>query len=113
MSRDQRFLLEDIADAYTKIADWTRNPAYDDFIDHGMVYSATLRELLVIGEAVKQVDPEVRARAPELPWREWAGLRAIVVHQYFGLQDATLWQVVREEGPLLLAAMDRLRAAHS
>lgn len=73
-----------------------------------MVYSAVLRELLVVGEAIKQLPAEMRDDAPDVPWRAWAGLRDIVVHQYFGLQDATIWQIVTEEIPAVSSAISAI-----
>ncbi len=108
MSREQRPLLQDIADACLKVSEWTESLEFEEFVQQGMAYSAVLRELSVIGEAIKQVDAELRGRRPELPWREWAGLRDIVVHHYFGLQDETLWRVVREDVPVLSLAVNEL-----
>ena len=109
MSREVELLLEDIATACRKIEDWTRSLTFEQFAAQGMPYSAVLRELLVIGEAVKQVPADVRQEAPDIPWRELAGLRDVVVHQYFGLQDATLWSVVREDIPSVGASVRTLQ----
>ena len=109
MSREVELLLLDILDASRKIEDWTRSMEFADFSSRGMAYSAVLRELIVIGEATKQIPEGTRARAPDVPWRELAGLRDVVAHQYFGLQDATLWSIVRDEIPVIRLAVESLQ----
>lgn len=109
MSREVEPLLQDIVDACLKVEEWTGSIGFDEFAERGMVYSAVLRELIVIGEATKTVPHDSRALAPEVPWRELAGLRDVVAHQYFGLQDATLWSIVRDEIPAIRAAIQTLQ----
>ena len=63
-----------------------------------------------IGEAIEALPPEIPRRHPDVDWRGFAGLRDVVAHGYFGLEQARLWPVVRDEVPLLLAAVERVLA---
>ena len=56
----------------------------------------------MIGEAVKNVPVEIRRQDASIPWRKMAGLRDIVIHEYFGVDDDVVWDVVRNRIPHLL-----------
>jgi len=67
-----------------------------------------------IGEAVKQVPAAVRHRHPDVPWKDMAGMRDVLVHDYFGVDAAIVWKTVQEDLPPLkrriadiLAAIER------
>ena len=59
-----------------------------------MAYDAVLRNLAVIGEAVRALPDEVKARVAEVPWASIAGLRNVVVHEYFRVDRAVIEDVV-------------------
>jgi uncharacterized protein with HEPN domain len=64
-----------------------------------MIQDAVVRNLEVVGEATKQVPEELRARAPELSWREMAGMRDKLIHDYLGVDLNLVWDVVVSELP--------------
>lgn len=66
-----------------------------------------MRNLTVIGEAARSVPPDVEARHAELPWLEMRGIRNLVVHEYFGVDVAVLWQTVCEDLPALVPMLER------
>jgi uncharacterized protein with HEPN domain len=59
--------------------------------------------LEIIGEAVKGISEETRQKYPLVKWRKIAGFRDIVVHEYFGVNEETVWDIVENEIPALLA----------
>lgn len=68
---------------------------------------AIIRNLQVMGEAVKRISPETRAAHPDIPWKDIAGMRDRVVHDYFGISLDIVWDVVVDHIPPLLAKLQR------
>ena len=70
-----------------------------------------LRNLELLGEAAKQIPDAVRDRHPAVPWRRIAGLRDVLAHAYFGLEDETIWQIVSSSVPALAAQLNAVASA--
>ena len=94
MPRDYKVQLEDILDAVQKIRSYTAGLSYEDFRESSMVVDAVVRNLEVIGEATKQIPDSIRARKPEVPWKRMAGLRDILIHNYFGIDFEVIWDII-------------------
>ena len=102
MSRSWRLFVQDMIEACEKICSYTEDLDFNEFIAHRMAYDAVLRNLEIIGEGAKKIPDEVRIRYPEVKWRSIAGLRDILAHAYFALDDPTLWDIVHSKVPTLL-----------
>lgn len=74
---------------------------FADFVTDDKTYDAVLRNLEVIGEAVKNLTDDFRDHHPQIEWRKIAGLRDIVAHVYFGVNDEIVWDVVQNKIPVL------------
>lgn len=79
---------------------------HDAFVGSELVQSAVIHQLLVLGEAAKNVSPEGRGELPGLPWREMARMRDVLIHHYFGVRLKIVWDVVGEELPGLVEDLE-------
>jgi uncharacterized protein with HEPN domain len=100
MPRDYEIYLKDILEAIAKIRDYTSGFSFEDFADDPKTRDAVVRNLEVIGEAVKKIPPEVRLRAPEVEWKRMAGLRDVLIHEYFRIDQEIIWDLVQNRLPI-------------
>lgn len=82
------------------------------FVAHGLTYDATLRNLELIGEAATHIPDEVRAAHPDIPWRLIVATRNRLIHAYLGIDNDTLWSIIQDDIPGLLAALEKLGRDH-
>lgn len=111
MSRDWTFYLEDIQDACEKIQRYTSGMSFEEFRDDEKTYDAVVRNLEIVGEAAKNLPDAVRAMMPEVEWGKSVGLRNIIAHAYFGVNDRILWDVVENKISGLKRTVDHLMAS--
>ena len=67
-----------------------------------------VHHLMIIGEAVRGIDPAVRAKYPSVPWRQIAGMRDILVHDYFRINREIVWETVEKHMPALRTEVERI-----
>lgn len=108
MSRDYRLFLDDIHMSCKKIVRYTQGLTLEKLTADEKTFDAVVRNLIVIGEAVKHITQDVRDRYPQVQWREIAGFRDIAVHEYFGIDEDILWDIIHNEIPALNARMTEI-----
>ena len=101
MPRDSRIYLEDIIEATRKITAYTSGLTKVAFLGDEKTLDAVVRNLEVIGEAVKKLPEDLRAKHTALEWKKIAGLRDILIHEYFGLDAEIVWDIVQNKIPAL------------
>ncbi|MDF0667980.1 MAG: DUF86 domain-containing protein [Nitrospira sp.] len=101
MPRDSKVYLEDILEATRKITAYTGALSKAEFMEDEKTIDAVVRNLEVIGEAVKKLPEDLRAQHSAVEWKKIAGLRDILIHEYFGLDAEIVWDIVRNKVPAL------------
>jgi uncharacterized protein with HEPN domain len=107
MPRDYKVYLEDILQAITKIRKYTSGMSAATFAGDAKTFDAVIRNLEVIGEAAKTVPEAVRLSHPEVDWKKIAGLRDVLIHQYFGVDAELIWDIIQNK---LTALEEQIRA---
>ncbi|MDX2206119.1 MAG: DUF86 domain-containing protein [Gemmatimonadales bacterium] len=101
MSRGIDILLGEILDAIALLRDYTEGLDFAAFAANIEKQDSVIRRLEIIGEAVKGVPDDVRAKHSAVPWRDIAGARDILIHEYFRVDLEMAWDMVRKDLPLL------------
>ncbi len=107
--REWRFYLDDMIDFAGKVLAYTDGLDQAGFVASGLTYDATLRNLELIGEAATHIPDEIREAHPEIPWRMIIATRNRLIHGYLGIDDDTLWSIIRDDVPELLPLLHILR----
>jgi len=110
MIRDDRVYLSHIIDSLQQIAAYTANLDYAGFSNARIVQDAVIRQFEIVGEATKNISEEFRTRYPVIPWKDLAGFRDKLIHQYFGVDISLVWRSVVEDVPFLLEELGRITA---
>ncbi len=99
--RDQKLFLEDILESIGRIEEYIESMSYDDFIDDRKTIDAVVRNLEIIGEAVKNLSDEIKRKYCEVNWKGIAGMRDKLIHAYFGVDPQIVWETVKVRIPEL------------
>ena len=99
MQRAHDLYLKDILDAVRKIENYTENLSYEEFLKDELRQDGVVKNLEVIGEAVKNIPDDLRNKKPDVEWKKIAGLRDILTHEYFGINLEIVWDVIWNKIP--------------
>jgi uncharacterized protein with HEPN domain len=104
--RDWRFRVRDILAALGAIADYTDGMTFDEFVADRRTMDAVIRNLMTMGESIRWIPEPILEAHPAVPWRTLRGMRNVVVHEYFGIDDAILWETVCSDLPPLADTLE-------
>ncbi len=99
--RDWSLFLKDIQTHSRRISSYTKELSMQEFFKDNKTYDAVMRNIQIIGEAVKHIPVDVRKEYKNIDWKKAAGLRDIVVHEYFGINKDIIWDVINNKIPEL------------
>ena len=108
MPRNYKIYLNDILASIAKIEEYTKDVSFEEFSEDSMREDAIIRNLITIGEAVKGIPKDIKSKSPETEWEEVAGFRDILIHQYFGTDLETVWDIIKNDLPKLKRSTESL-----
>lgn len=108
MPRECKLYLRDILESIEKIEKYTTNTSFDEFRENDMVVDGVIRNLEIIGEAVKNLSGEIKTEYLNIEWKKIAGLRDIICHEYFGVDLDIIWDVIENKIPELKTAINKI-----
>lgn len=99
MKRNIKLYLQDIWESILAIEEYVHVLTEEEFYRNRQVQDAVVRRLEIIGEAVKNIDDDFRNKYQDIPWKKIAGMRDVVIHEYFGVKLKRVWDVVKKDLP--------------
>lgn len=108
MKKDARVFIEHILECIGLIEKYTEGKTIGDFFGSVQLQDSVVRRIEIIGEAVKNIPEETKAKYRDVPWKEIAGMRDILIHEYFGIDLNLTWEAVTKDIPDLKVKMLRI-----
>jgi uncharacterized protein with HEPN domain len=107
MPRDDRVYLEHIRDAIDRLEEYVKEVDEVQFKKKPLVQDGVIRQLEIIGEAVKRLSPVFRSAHANIPWPDIARMRDKLIHDYFGVDIEKVWLTVQQDIPPLKAEVQK------
>jgi uncharacterized protein with HEPN domain len=103
-------VFQDILETITYLETFTKGVSFEAFEANPEKLFAVVKAIEIIGEAVKRIPDETRSQYSQIPWKDIAGMRDILVHNYWRVDSRVVWSTVQDGIPLLKTAITELAA---
>ncbi len=113
MKKEPEIFLAHILDSIHLIEDYAEKLSEPEFYKNRSLQDAIIRRLEIIGEAVKNLPATFKSKHPDIPWKNIAGMRDILIHEYFDVDLVLTWRVVKQEIPLIKKKLTLIMAHQS
>ena len=108
MTREYSDYIEDILNAMDKASAFIKGISFEDFKSDEKTIFAVVRAIEIIGEATKQVPESARQKYPEIPWKDMAGMRDVLIHNYISVEVETVWLTANETIPRIRPMIEKM-----
>lgn len=110
--RDDRVYLRHILEGTERIERYLKGVDQSGFREDTLRQDGVIRQLEVIGEAVKQLSEDLRASYEDVPWKDIAGMRDKLIHHYFGVDLDAVWEAATKDIPRLQQQVESILSSH-
>ncbi len=100
-SKSYDIYIKEIIKSIEKIEKYISNISKEEFIKNELIIDAIVRNLEIIGEAVKKIPNEIKEKNKNIEWKKIAGLRDVLIHEYAGIDLDIVWEIIKEKMPSL------------
>ena len=104
---DKQRLLH-ILESIIEIEGYTSQADFKSFLDNSMMRFASIKQIEIIGEAANYITEETKSKFNDVQWRQIIGLRHILVHEYFGIDNKLIWQIIADDIPKLKEGIEKV-----
>lgn len=108
MIKEDGIYLEHVLTALHKVRNYIGDKDEDAFMKDSIIQDAVIRQFEVVGEATKRISKELKARHQEIPWKEMAGMRDILIHDYIDVDLFMVWKTAKDDVPQLIKQVEKL-----
>jgi len=109
MNKDPKVFLAHIMESIGLIEEYSESKTIQDFMRSKSLQDMIIRRIEIIGEAVKYLPDDIKDSHSEVPWKKVAGMRDVLIHQYFGVDIEATWDVVEKDIPELKSKLLRIQ----
>lgn len=103
--RKDTAVIKDIKEAIERIISYISRMEYDDFLHDYKTQDAVIRNIEILGEDAKLLTDKTKEKYPDIPWRDIAGTRDKLIHDYFGVNIDIVWDIAKNEIPTIAAQL--------
>ena len=107
--KDDLAYIEHILDCIKKIKTYTSGLSKEEFASNELIQDAVIRNIEIIGEATKKVSESSKQVYYEIPWKEMAGMRDKLIHDYMGVDIDVVWKTIETDIPILYEMIIKIK----
>jgi len=108
MEKDDTVYLRHVLDAINTIGEYLQGVSEDKFKATRLLQDGAIRQIEIIGEAVRHMSKDIRKSYPEIPWQDVAGMCDKLIHDYFGVDIEKVWDTTQDDLPILKEQVIRI-----
>jgi uncharacterized protein with HEPN domain len=110
VKKDLKVFLSHILESIHLVEEYSKGMTQAKFLKSRSLQDAIIRRLEIIGEAVKNLPSSFKVKHPDIPWKQIAGMRDILIHEYFDVDLLLTWTVVKHELPVIKKKLTKIQS---